>query len=292
MKKKTTSYRFIRALALISSITLASATHAETPETVTIAGSNTFGEELGPTLIEAFHQEHPHVRVSLTSEGTGAGMIALFNRKTDLAAASRVASEDELRTARSRNIKLRSHFIGSYSVTVVVNEQNPLQGLRDRHVRDIFSGVITNWKDVGGPDAPINVYIRDPVSGTYLGFQEIAMQYRPYVETAERLRSYPAIADAVASDVHGIGYIGLLSRMPQTLRALLINGIPPNAMAVNEGLYPYARGLRFYTIVGRESSAARAFIRFVRGPDGQEILEQQGYAPRAMQRMDSGGISP
>lgn len=260
--------------------------------TITIKGSNTFGEELGPRLFEVFRQDHPEVRFELTTEGTGGGMLALLSGECDLAAASRVASEDEIRMARARDIRLRSHFIGSYGVSVIVNEANPLRGLSMTQIRDIFTGDITNWSEVDGPDADINVYIRDPVSGTYLGFQELAMEYKPYVETAEQFLSYPKITEAVKADPHGIGYTGMTLVPEEGVRALLVNGIPGNVMSVNERMYPYARGLRLYSLRGEETPEIWSFIRFVRGREGQRVLHENGFVPRAMQRMDPGGIAP
>lgn len=282
----------LSALLLSASLTFgALAATVDSPKVV-IRGSNTFGEELGPELIEAFAQNNPDIVFELGTEGSGAGMTALLNGEADIASMSRVASEDELRLARARKLNLNTHFVGSYGVSVIVNEKNPVQNLTDKQVRDIFTGDLTNWKDVGGRDAPIQTYIRDPISGTYLGFQELAMEYLPYVGTAKQLLNYPDILNAVKDDPNGIGYIGM-TLVPRRggVAAVQINGIPPNALSVNEGMYPYARGLRFYTVRGKESREARAFIRFVRGREGQAILEREGYVPRAMQRMDAGGLA-
>jgi len=259
---------------------------------IIIKGSNTVGEELGPALMAAFQVHHPDVAIELTTEGTGGGMLALLNGQCDLASASRTASDDELRLARARGVRLQSHFIGSYGVSVIVNERNAVQSLTLEQIRDIFTGKITNWREVDGRNAPINLYIRDPVSGTYLGFKELAMEYQPYAANVQTRLTYPEIMNAVARDRDGIGYTGMTLVGEDAVRAVLVNGIPGNMFSVNEGLYPYARGLRFYTTRGNESAAARAFFRFVRGRVGQAILESQGYVPRAMQRMDTGGIAP
>lgn len=257
-----------------------------------IEGSNTFGEELGPALIKAYQVKHPETVIELGSDGTGTGLTALLNGTCDVAAASRVANEDEHRLARARKLRLSSHFIGTYGVSVITHERNPIRALSDRQVRDIFTGKITNWKDVGGRDAPIHLYIRDASSGTQLGFRELAMADLPYAASVKTFLSYPDIIAAVADDPNGIGYTGMTKETPKGVRTLLINGIPANSMAVNEGLYPYARGLRFYTVNGRGTTASRSFIRFVRGTEGQAILEQMGYVPRAMQRMDPASLAP
>lgn len=279
----------MRRLAILLSAGLtAAAAFAADKAVVRIRGSNTFGEELGPILIAEYTKANPGVEIQLGTEGSGAGMRALLNGECDIAPTSRLASEDELRLARAKGAKLDSHFLGYYGVAVVVNARNKVKSLTPAQIRDIFTGAIANWSQVGGADAPIKVYIRDPVSGTYLGFQELAMEYRPYAETAVQLKSYHEIADAIAGDRNGIGYSGMTLSHGKGVRQLQVNGIPANASSVNEGLYPYARGLRFYTLAKQEPEAAMAFIRFVRGREGQRIMEQNGYVPRMFQRMDVG----
>src|SRR5208283_1575082 len=113
-----------------------------------------------------------------------------------------------LEMARNRNVEYIDHVIGAYSVAVVVNAANPVGNLTRGQVRDIFTGAIRNWKDVGGPDAPIHLYIRDPISGTYIGFKELAMENKPYASERNLFTNYAAIVTAVARDANGIGYSG------------------------------------------------------------------------------------
>jgi phosphate transport system substrate-binding protein len=253
-------------------------------EKIVIKGSNTFGEELAPMLIREYQRRNPNVEFDLESKGTGSGFAALLAGECDIAAASRIANEDELRMARSRGVRLNSYIIGYYGVAVIVNDANPVRGLSHAQVRDIFTGAITNWKELGWRDAPIQTYIRDPVSGTYLGFQELAMDRQPYVKTAKLLSSYAGIADAVKADRHGIGYVGMHLAEHPGVHALAINGVIPSVISVNEGLYPYARQLRLYTDSGRESAAARAFIRYVQSRRGQELLSAIGFVRRFERR--------
>lgn len=255
---------------------------------VRIRGSNTFGEELGPLLIESFKRSNPGVEFEMGTEGTGDGIRALLDGECDVASASRIANEDELRLARTKNVRLRSHFLGHYGVAVIAHAGNPVRSLTHAQIRDIFTGAISNWNDVGGKDAPIDLYIRDPVSGTYLGFQELAMDNRPYAKAATQLHSYHEIAEAIAKNPNGIGYTGMTLVPKKGVHAVHVNGIPANAVSVNEGLYPYARGLRLYTITGQTSEEAFLFIRFVRGREGQGVMEKNGYVPRLLPRVDAG----
>ncbi len=255
---------------------------------ISIKGSNTFGEELGPRLIEDFRERNPGIQVSLGTEGSGSGMNALLNGECDIASTSRVASEDELRRARALGLRLRTHFLGSYGVAVIVNQRAGIHDLSHAQILDLFTGRIANWKEVGGADLPVRLHIRDPISGTYLGFQELAMENRPYAAGTVPHTTYHDLADAVARDHGGVGYTGMTLKLPDGVRSVRVNGVPPNLVSVNEGLYPYARGLRFYTVRGRESSAANAFIRYVRDTPGQALLQREGFVPRTMLRIDPG----
>src|SRR5258708_5200393 len=133
---------------------------------IVVKGSTTIGEELAPCLIAAFKKDHPAASFELESKATGYGLAALMADQCSIAAASRQPIKDELELAKSRNIDLNDYVIGSYSVAVIVNSACGVADLKREQVRDIFICVIQNWKDVGGSDAPIHIYSRDPVSAT------------------------------------------------------------------------------------------------------------------------------
>jgi len=247
---------------------------------IVIKGSNTFGEELGPRLIVEFRKHQPDVTVEIESKGSGSGFAALLAGECDMAASSRLISEDEQRLAKAHGLTLNDNVIGSYGVAVVVNKDNPVTGLSHEQVRDIFTGAITNWKQVGGPDAGIDIFIRDPVSGTYLGFQELAMERKPYATSAKQFKSYPAIVEAVRQDKNAIGYAGMIFSAKAGVKPLNINGVLSAITTVNEGDYPYSRTLRLYTNKASESDAVRAFVRFVQSPAGQGVLRDLGFVRR------------
>lgn len=248
-------------------------------ETIIIRGSNTVGEELAPRLIGEFKKAHPNTRFDLEFKGTSYGIGALLVERCDIAAASRNLTTNEMDLARDRAITLNDYVIGSYSVDVIVHAANPVANLSTTQVRDIFTGSITNWKAVGGPDAPINLYIRDPISGTYLGFQELAMEKMPYAPRLKTSTNYAGIVASVIKDANGIGYSSI--DLPKTggVKAVSIGGIAPTVASVNTAKYPYARVLRLHTNKAKESTAAREFVQFVRSPQGQGILLQMGFAP-------------
>jgi phosphate transport system substrate-binding protein len=245
-----------------------------------IRGSNTIGEELAPRLIAEFKKDHPGITFELEPKATGYGMAALRAGQCDIAAASREAIPEELELAKTSGIEMKDYVLGAYSVGVVINANNPLTNLTKDQVHDIFTGKITNWKEVGGPDAAIQLYIRDPISGTHLGFKELAMKNEPYAAHPHVFPSYPAIVQAVADDANGIGYSGIEMATSSGAKLVTIEGVETSDASVNSGKYPYARTLRFYTNKTNESQATKDFIQFVLSKRGQEIMAQMGFTPR------------
>jgi phosphate transport system substrate-binding protein len=248
---------------------------------ITIRGSNTFGEELAPQLIADYKKSNPTITFDLETKGTGYGFGALMGGFCDIAGASRLPFKEELEMAQYRNVEYNDHVIGAYSVAVVVNAANPIGNLTRAQVRDIFTGAIQNWKEVGGSDAPIHLFIRDPISGTHLGFRELAMENKPYADTPNLFTNYEAIVVAVAKDANGIGYSSIELESNAGVRPVSIGGIAPNAADVDKGNYPYARVLHLYTSKGHETQEALNFIHFVLSPRGQAILTRTGYTPHS-----------
>jgi len=251
------------------------------PGKITIRGSNTFGEELAPRLIAEYRKEHPTVVFDAEYKGTTYGMGALMVERCDIAAASRPVSTNELQLAKDRDIEFNDHVIGAYSVAVVVNAGSPIGNLTRDQVRDIFTGAVTNWKEVGGPDAPIHLCSRDEISGTHLGFRELAMENKPYGASMKPFTSYGSIVEAVANDTGGIGYASLDLSTKPSVKAVSVGGIAPTAATVNQGQYPYARVLHLFTDKAKEPPVAHDFIQYVQSSAGQQVLSEMGFVPRS-----------
>jgi phosphate transport system substrate-binding protein len=165
-------------------------------------------------------------------------------------------------------------------VAVIVKASNPITNLTREQVRDLFTGAVQNWKDVGGPDAPVHLYSRHPISGTHLGFRELAMENKPYALHLKSFTNYTEMVKAVAQDEYGIGYSTITLASSTGVKSVSIGGIAPTIESVNKGQYPYARTLRLYTDKANETPAARSFVEFVQSARGQAIMAQMGYAPR------------
>jgi len=247
---------------------------------VVIRGSNTIGEELAPRLIAEFRRQHPEIEFDLESKATGYGMAALRVGKCDLAAASRAAIPADVELAKQVGLEMSEYVIGAYSVAVVVHAKNPVANLTKDQVRGIFTGKIKNWKEVGSADAEIRLCLRDPISGTYLGFQEIAMKNEDYAMPASLFTDYSALVGAVAADPAAIGFAGFAMARAPGVKAVHIDGVPAEDAAVHAGKYPYARAVRFYTNKQKESEATRAFLAYVLSAEGQELVRLMGFSAR------------
>ena len=245
-----------------------------------IKGSNTLGEELMPQLVAEYKKAHPGVTVELESKGTGTGFSALLAGDCDIAGASRVANDAELKQVSTKNLELNTYMVGSYSFAVVVNNSNPVDSLTKDQVRDIFTGTIKNWNQVGGPDAAINLIIRDPISGTYLGFRELAMDDKAYTAGVKTFTNYTDIVKAVAADPNSIGYSSIALAKSEGVKAISLGQVAASPLAVREGRYAYMRALRLYTNKPKETPLAHDFIQFVQSKNGQDIVSQLGFVPR------------
>jgi phosphate transport system substrate-binding protein len=265
----------ILSFLLAASLTMA----AQAQDPLRIEGSNTFGEKLGPLLVSGFKRAYPGTDVTLKRPGSGAGLDALVAGRADIAPTSRPANRSELLAAKKAGVKLRTQNIGSYGVAIIVNEANPVKNLKPSQVRALFSGKIADWSKVRGGAAPVNVYTLDRNTGARGGFQTLAMRGDAYSPTAKALPDYQAIIAAVAKDPNAIGYADM-GPLPAAVRALLINGEPPNSVAIYEQVYPYANSLYLYTAQGRETSVAKKFIRYALSKNGQRIIQKAGFVPR------------
>ena len=267
----------IRLPWMVSLFWMVLALSASADGALSIRGSDTFGEELGPKLVAAFREQNPECAVELESLGSVSGIAALLDETCDVAVSSRMFTDDEQRIARSRGIELKSAIAGYYGVAVVAHAGNPLKNLSDRAVLDIFAGKTTNWREVGGEDRPIDVLIRDASGGTHLGFRTLAMDRRPYAASARAFASYTSLAEAVAADPGAIGYVGMNLVSHPGLRPLSINGVLPRDVSVHEGVYPYVEPILLYSRTKSANPAVERFVQFVRSKAGQRIVESIGF---------------
>ena len=245
---------------------------------VVLRGSNTIGEELGPRLITEYKKQHPEAVFDLEFKGTSYGIGNLMGGFCDIACASKAVVPAQQAIARERGVEFKDYVLGSYVVEIIVNAANPVSNLTSNQVLALFTGQAANWNQAGGPDRPVHLFIRDQISGTHIGFKELAMANREYDAGAKPLTNYQAIIETVANDANAIGYCGLGMAKGNNVKVVSIDGATPSVALVNQQKYPYARRLLFYTDASKERPEAKQFIDFALSTRGQEILSQMGYA--------------
>jgi phosphate transport system substrate-binding protein len=251
-------------------------------KSITIKGSDTM-VILGQRWAETYMGLHPNMRVQVTGGGSGTGIAALINGGTDICEASRTMKEKEKEQVRQRHGKdVKEIPVALDGVAIYVHESCPIQQLSQAQIKAIYTGKITNWRDVGGQDARIVPYSRENNSGTYVFFKEHVLGNEDFAREIQTLPGTAAVANAVSKDPASIGYGGIA--YATGIRAIPVKRddssapVKPSLETVQNGQYPLSRNLFFYTI-GEPAGEAKAFIDWVLGPEGQKICEAVGYYP-------------
>jgi phosphate transport system substrate-binding protein len=156
-------------------------------------------------------------------------------------------------------------------IAIIVNPQNPVNNLTLNQVRDIFSGSISNWNQVGGPNQKINIVNREAGSGTRDGMQKIVLKGSRFSSEGITQSSTGAVRSYIAGDPNAIGYISF-AEVDNSVKTPGINGVIPTYNAIANGTYPIQRDLLLVTN-GDPSGNAKAFIDFTLSPAGQAILK-------------------
>ncbi|WP_224363022.1 phosphate ABC transporter substrate-binding protein [Hyalangium versicolor] len=247
---------------------------------VTVKGSDTM-VILVQRWAEEYMKQNPGSPVQVTGGGSGTGIAALVNGTTDIATASRAIKDVEAQQVHARfKTEPKEIPVAKDGVTFYVNEASPLTSLTVEQLRGIYLGDTTNWKDVGGPDAPIVVYSRENSSGTYVFVKEHLLQNADYTEKALTLPGTAAVVNAVSQEKNGIGYGG--AAYAKGIKELKIkvgaDEVAPSQENILSGKYPLSRPLFFY-VRGEPSEAVQKFIDFALSAEGQKLVSQVGYFP-------------
>jgi phosphate transport system substrate-binding protein len=245
---------------------------------VTVAGSSTV-MPLAEVAAEEFNVQQKDYVVTVSAGGTGSGILGIAERKNDIAMASREVTEDE---KQRYGDSFEEFLVGLDGISLAVSDDVYLagvKGLSRQQVRDIYSGNITNWKELGGPDAEIYVISREEGSGTRDNFNEVVLGSRdaetPGVDTVAM--GGAEVKTAISGSDNAIGYLGF-NYLGKGVAGIAFNGVAPSYDNIKLDLYELHRHLYFYTF-GKPTDGAQAFIDFVRGPKGQKIAAQEGFIP-------------
>jgi len=265
---------------LLAATTLAASAFAGN---ITVKGSDTL-VILAQKWAEVYMGQHNDVKIQVSGGGTGVGFAALQSQTTDLCDASRKAKGAEISgCVKAFNARPTEYKVALDGLSVYVNPENSLKELTLAQVGDIFSGKIKNWKEVGGPDAPITVYSRENSSGTYEFFKANVLMGKDFVSSAQTMPGTAAIVQAVVKDKNGIGYGGAAyggsSKLLSIKKTDTSPAIAPTEETVVNGTYPIWRHLYIYLDPAKDKGEVAAYLNWIRSDDGQKYVKDIGYYP-------------
>ena len=265
----------LSAAVLVSSMAFAE-------EKITVKGSDTM-VILAQRWAERYMGKYPEVTIQVTGGGSGTGISALVNGTTDICNSSRPMKQSERDKLKSRygslGVEIKTARDG---LSIYVNEASPITEISLQQLKGVYSGKITNWKDLGGQDAKIIIYGRENNSGTYVYFKDNVLEGGDYSSTMQSMPGTAAVVNAVAKDKAGMGYGG--AAYGKGIRELKVKkeanspAYAPTLENIKSGNYPISRYLFMY-VKNKPSGALKAYIDWILGDDGQKIVSEVGYFP-------------
>ena len=238
-------------------------------ETLQIAGSTSV-QPVVEKLVDKFQETHPNVHINVQGGGSGLGI-----RTVDQGIVQIGMTSEELEPQDAAG--LTEYQIGKDGIVIAVNNANPVSNLTTEELREIFSGNITNWNQLGGPDEEIHVIVRESGSGTMQSFQNMVMGQTKIEKNAIVQSSTESVKQAVKQDPGAIGFISLVN-LDSNVKALKINGVYPSQDTISNGSYTLQRPFTLL-VKGQPEGITKEFIDWVLSPEGQAIIKQTKVVP-------------
>jgi phosphate transport system substrate-binding protein len=250
---------------------------------ITVKGSDTL-VTLAQKWAETYMQSHPNTKIQVTGGGSGVGFAALQNGQTDIANASRsIKPAERAACIKAFGKNPREYKVALDGLSVYVNEKNPVAEISLSQLKDIFTGKIKNWKELGGPDSRITVYSRENSSGTYEFFKEHVLKGLDFTAGAQTMPGTAALLQAIVKDPNGIGYgghaYGVGAKALKVKKTDDSPAIEPNEETVVGGTYPIWRYLYNYLSPEKDKGEIAAYLNWVRSEEGQKVVKEVGYYP-------------
>jgi phosphate transport system substrate-binding protein len=250
---------------------------AELSGTLTIAGSDTL-VNVAQAWAKAFMAENPNVQISVKGGGSGTGIASLINGQVDFANSSREMKAEEKDQLKAKGGEAVETKVARDGIAVIANSGNAVENLTKDQLGKIYRGEVTNWKQVGGADKPIVLVSRDPSSGTYEYFKEaIVGKDKNFAKSAKLLPSNQAIVDEVKANADAIGYVGV-GYESTDVKVVGLDGVKASVDTVLDGSYGLSRYLFMYSN-GQPKDLAKAYIDWILGEAGQQIVTDEGFVP-------------
>ena len=227
---------------------------------------------------EAFMASHPGTELSISGGGSGNGIKALIEKQCDVAMSSRDIKDKEKDAAAKIGITPLRTAIAIDAIVPVVHPANKVGALTLAQLRDIYTGKVTNWKDLGGEDAQIVAISRDTSSGTFESWEELVMNKERVSPRALMQASNGSVVQTVSKNKNAIGYVGL-GYVDKSTRPVTVHGVSPSAETAISKQWPIARELYIFTN-GAPQGAVKEFVEYLVAPDkGQKDVLAVGYVP-------------
>ena len=261
--------------ATTAAATAAAETTAETTEaaklsgTVTLAGSTSM-QKLCEAMIESFEEAYPDITVTAEYTGSGAGLEALAGGKTDIGNASRSLKDGEKQSGAVENI------VAIDGIAVITHKDSVVSDLTAQQLTDIYTGKITNWKDLGGADEAIVVLGREAGSGTRGAFEEL-LKIEDQCAYAQELDSTGGVLAKVAATPGSIGYVSL-DVVDDTVKALSLDGVAPTEENIVAGSYKLSRPFVMATLgtIEEQNDLVKTWFNYVQSDEGQAVIKAMG----------------
>lgn len=273
---KNTMSKIAKITAVAALALCGAAASAETK--IVIDGSTTVGP-ISKAFADFYKENHSGVNITISESGSGNGVKSLMNNACDIANMSRFMKPAEFKSCVDKGILPVAHVVAFDGLAVVVNPKNPVKALAVSQIADIYTGKISNWKQLGGEDAKIVVVSRDTNSGTYETFNELVLKKAAITKDAEYVGSNGQARTRVNTTKNAIAYVGL-GFVDDTVKPLSVEGILPAAKSVSTGKYPIARPLYMFTNgYPKMGSDVYNFVTLHLSKEGREIVSDLGYIP-------------
>lgn len=236
--------------------------------TVSTDGSTSMEKVIG-ALSESYMAANKDVTVNYNPTGSGAGITAVQEGTCDIGLSSRALKDEE------KAAGLKETVLAYDGIAIIVHPDNPVSDLSIEQIAKLYTGEITNWKDVGGSDAEVVLIGREAASGTRDGFESITgtkdkCQYR------QELTSTGDVITAVSQNPDAIGYASLAA-IKDSVKALSVDGVTPSEATVKDGSYPVQRPFVLVTVEGKAlSAAAQSFFDYATSADAVDIIAKAG----------------
>lgn len=263
---------FVVLLAVTATTTATAASNS-----IVLDGSTTVGP-LAKTFASYFTKKYG-VRVTVSESGSGNGAKSLINGSCTIAAMSRAMKAAEIAAARTKGVNPVAHVVALDGLAMIVHPANPVRSLSKAQISNIYRGTITNWREVGGPNARIVVIQRESNSGTQESFKELVSGKGVQITgSAETQSSNGSVKSRVSTTLSAIGFVGL-GFVDRSVKIVAVNGVLPTLSMVKNGTYPVTRPLFFYTN-GQPAGSVKQFIELPKTTDGKRMITELGFISR------------